>query len=77
MKRRFGAKPAGPYMRSMPWIAVNPKKEGAAAVSMIGENCRPSKIAIVEFGASSGFKGRRAGDPDHDGIGPWLQFAGS
>jgi hypothetical protein len=62
MKRRFGAKLAGPYMRSMPWIGAKRKKD-ADAVSMIGENCRPSKIAIVEFGASSGFKGRRSRRP--------------
>jgi hypothetical protein len=33
MKRPFGAKPAGFYMRSMRWIAANRKKEDAAPVS--------------------------------------------
>jgi hypothetical protein len=29
MKQRFDAKLAGSYMRSMPWIAANRKKEDA------------------------------------------------
>jgi hypothetical protein len=51
MKRRFGAKVAKPYMRSMPWIVANHKKEDALPVLMIGENCRSPKVTIVEFGA--------------------------
>jgi hypothetical protein len=53
---------------SMPWIAASHKKEGAAPLSMIGENCRPPKVTIMEFGTSSGF--RRVGGSDHDAIGP-------
>ncbi len=51
MKRPFGAKLAGSYMRSMPWIAANHKKEGAAPVSMSGENCadlRRSRLLSLE-----------------------------
>jgi hypothetical protein len=33
----------------MPWIVANHKKEDADAVSMIGENCRPRNLTIVEF----------------------------
>jgi hypothetical protein len=29
MKQPFGAKPAEPYMRSMPWIAAKRKNEDA------------------------------------------------
>jgi len=57
MKQPFGAKPAGFYMRSMLWIAANRKKEDAAPVSMIGRNCRPPRIAAVEFRAVEQFGG--------------------
>ena len=49
MKQPFGAKPVEFYMRSMFWVAANRKKEDAAPVSMIGENCRSPQIALVEF----------------------------
>ncbi len=56
------------YMRSIPWIAAIHKKEGAAPMSMIGGNCRPHKLTIVEFGVSSGF--RQVGSSNRDRI--WL-----
>ncbi len=55
MKQLFGAKLAGSFMHSMPWIAANHKNEGAA--SMIGENCQPPRMTIVEFGAVEQFYG--------------------
>jgi hypothetical protein len=39
----------------MPWIDANHKKEDADAVSMIGQNCRPSRM-IVEFRAIERFR---------------------
>ena len=52
MKQQFGAKLARSYMRSVPWIDINHKKEDADAVSIIGQSCGPSRM-IVEFQASS------------------------
>jgi hypothetical protein len=40
MKQPFGAKSAGFYTLSMPWIDANHKKEDADAISMIGQNYR-------------------------------------
>jgi hypothetical protein len=51
MKLPFGAKLARSSMRSMLWIAANHKNEGAALVSMLGQNCRPPKVTIVEYRA--------------------------
>ena len=55
MKQPFGVKPAGFSMRSMLWIAGNRKKEDAAPESIIGENCRPPRMTIVEFRAVGQF----------------------
>jgi len=59
MKQQFGAKLARSYMRSVPWIDINHKKEDADAVSMIGQSCGPSRM-IVEFQASSSVRGDTA-----------------
>jgi hypothetical protein len=45
------------YLRSMPWIAANRKKEHALPVLMIGENCRPPNITTVEFAIVEQFGG--------------------
>src|SRR6516164_4775500 len=54
MKLSFGVKPSRYYMRSMFWIGANRKKEDAAPVSMIGENCRSRRMAIIEFHLKNG-----------------------
>jgi hypothetical protein len=59
MKQQFGAKLARSYMRSVPWIDINHKKEDADAVSIIGQSCGPSRM-IVEFQASSSVHGDTA-----------------
>ena len=65
MKQPFGAKLAGSYMRSMPWIAANHKKEGVDSISMIGQSCRPSRMivdfrAVEQFGCGDAAYVRRA-----------------
>jgi hypothetical protein len=47
MKQPFGATLTGSCLRSMPWIAVNRRKDGAVSVSAAGKNCRPARRVLT------------------------------
>ena len=49
MKQPFGAKSAESCLRSMLWIAANPRREDAVSVSAAYKNCRPTRVMTVDF----------------------------
>ncbi len=51
MKQPFGATLTRSCLRSMPWIAVNRRKDGAVSVSAAGKNCRPANATSADFRA--------------------------
>ena len=51
MKLSSGARPARSCLRSMHWTVANPRREGAASLSITGKNRRPTGAIGVDFRA--------------------------